>query len=121
MSGMKVYLTDEKELIMEPSIKWAGNPNVTVAVKAFGLKASVQVIGLVYCARKNLYYLCVCVCVCACVRERERESFTASLHCLVSMISGGGFCKYLLLHVQWRMIKGTRGGPNILKNIYFNI
>ena len=73
MSGMKVYLTDEKELIMEPSIKWAGNPNVTVAVKAFGLKASVQVIGLVYCARKNLYYLCVCVFVHVCERERERE------------------------------------------------
>ncbi|KAJ7978613.1 synaptotagmin-2-like [Quillaja saponaria] len=44
--GMKVYVTDEKELIMEPSIKWAGNPNVTVAVKAFGLKATVQVLDL---------------------------------------------------------------------------
>ncbi|XP_059450337.1 synaptotagmin-1-like [Corylus avellana] len=44
--GMKVYVTDEKELIMEPSIKWAGNPNVTIAVKAFGLKATVQVIDL---------------------------------------------------------------------------
>ncbi|KAL4616186.1 hypothetical protein ACB092_07G180500 [Castanea dentata] len=44
--GMKVYITDEKELIMEPSIKWAGNPNVTVAVKAFGLKATVQVVDL---------------------------------------------------------------------------
>lgn len=44
--GMKVYLTDEKELIMEPSIKWAGNPNVTVAVKAFGLKATAQVVDL---------------------------------------------------------------------------
>lgn len=40
---MKVYTTDEKELIMEPSLKWAGNPNVTVVVKAFGLKASAQV------------------------------------------------------------------------------
>ncbi|URE00637.1 C2 domain [Musa troglodytarum] len=40
--GMKVYTTDEKELIMEPSLKWAGNPNVTVVVKAFGLKASAQ-------------------------------------------------------------------------------
>ena len=28
---------------MEPSIKWAGNPNVLVVAKAFGLKASVQV------------------------------------------------------------------------------
>ncbi|KAK6136612.1 hypothetical protein DH2020_029645 [Rehmannia glutinosa] len=40
--GMKVYLTDEKELIMEPSMKWAGNPNVKVAVRAYGLKATVQ-------------------------------------------------------------------------------
>lgn len=44
--GMKVYVTDEKELIMEPSLKWAGNPNITVAVKAFGLKATVQVVDL---------------------------------------------------------------------------
>ncbi|KAF8406606.1 hypothetical protein HHK36_008695 [Tetracentron sinense] len=43
---MKVYVTDEKELIMEPSLKWAGNPNVIVAVKAFGLKATVQVVDL---------------------------------------------------------------------------
>jgi hypothetical protein len=45
---MKVYVTDEKELIMEPSIKWAGNPNVTIDVKAFGLKATVQVTSLLY-------------------------------------------------------------------------
>ncbi|XP_030523168.1 synaptotagmin-1-like [Rhodamnia argentea] len=44
--GMKVYVTDEKELIMEPSLKWAGNPNITVAVKAFALKATVQVVDL---------------------------------------------------------------------------
>ncbi|KAF4366818.1 hypothetical protein F8388_013883 [Cannabis sativa] len=44
--GMKVYTTEEKELIMEPSIKWAGNPNITLAVKAFGLKATVQVVDL---------------------------------------------------------------------------
>lgn len=43
---MKVYLTDEKELIMEPSIKWAGNPNILIAVKAFGLKATIQVFHL---------------------------------------------------------------------------
>lgn len=40
---MKAYQTDEKELIMEPSLKWAGNPNITVVVKAFGLKATLQV------------------------------------------------------------------------------
>ncbi|KAK9690769.1 hypothetical protein RND81_09G153100 [Saponaria officinalis] len=44
--GMKVYITDEKELIMEPSLKWAGNPNVMVAVKAFGLRATAQVLDL---------------------------------------------------------------------------
>lgn len=44
--GIKAYITDEKELIFEPSLKWAGNPNITVVVKAFGLKASAQVIDL---------------------------------------------------------------------------
>uniref|UniRef100_A0A1D1YQS1 Extended synaptotagmin-3 n=1 Tax=Anthurium amnicola TaxID=1678845 RepID=A0A1D1YQS1_9ARAE len=46
LHGMKVYDTDEKELIMEPCVKWAGNPNITVVVKAFGLKASVQIVDL---------------------------------------------------------------------------
>lgn len=44
---MKVYVTGEKELIMELSLKWAGNPNITVAAKAFGLKATVQVLDCV--------------------------------------------------------------------------
>ncbi|XP_022769209.1 synaptotagmin-2 isoform X1 [Durio zibethinus] len=44
--GMKVYVTDEKELIMEPAFKLAGNPNIIIAVKAFGLKATVQVVDL---------------------------------------------------------------------------
>ncbi|KAL8114348.1 hypothetical protein AgCh_021269 [Apium graveolens] len=46
MPGMKVYSTEEKELIMEPTLKWAGNPNILVAAKAFGLKATVQVVDL---------------------------------------------------------------------------
>ncbi|CAI9116966.1 OLC1v1018268C2 [Oldenlandia corymbosa var. corymbosa] len=44
--GMKVYSTEEKELIMEPALKWAGNPNIIIAVKAFGLRATVQVLDL---------------------------------------------------------------------------
>ncbi|KAG1359431.1 Synaptotagmin-2 [Cocos nucifera] len=44
--GIKVHITAEKELVVEPSLKWAGNPNVTVLVKAFGLKATIQVIDL---------------------------------------------------------------------------
>lgn len=43
MLGMKVYITDYEELIVEPSLKWAGNPNVFVSIKAFGLKATAQV------------------------------------------------------------------------------
>ncbi|KAL8131597.1 hypothetical protein AgCh_007515 [Apium graveolens] len=46
MPGMKVYSTEEKELIMEPTLKRAGNPNILVAAKAFGLKATVQVVNL---------------------------------------------------------------------------
>lgn len=41
---------------MEPSIKWAGNPNVTVAVKAFGLKATVQVLHFSICSTFWLYF-----------------------------------------------------------------
>ncbi|PKA46169.1 Synaptotagmin-2 [Apostasia shenzhenica] len=44
--GIKVYTTEEKELIMELSVKWAGNPNITVAVKAFGLTAKIQAVDL---------------------------------------------------------------------------
>uniref|UniRef100_A0A0D9V765 C2 domain-containing protein n=1 Tax=Leersia perrieri TaxID=77586 RepID=A0A0D9V765_9ORYZ len=44
--GMKTYVTEEHELIMEPSLKWAANPDVTVVVKAFRLKATVQVVDL---------------------------------------------------------------------------
>uniref|UniRef100_A0A0E0JQB9 Synaptotagmin n=2 Tax=Oryza punctata TaxID=4537 RepID=A0A0E0JQB9_ORYPU len=44
--GMKAYVTEEQELIMEPSLKWAANPNVTVVVKAYGLKATIQVVDL---------------------------------------------------------------------------
>jgi hypothetical protein len=42
--GMKVYVTEEKELIMEPCLKWAANPNITVIAKAYGLKATIQVL-----------------------------------------------------------------------------
>lgn len=69
-SGMKVYVTDEKELIMEPCLKWAGNPNVTVAVKAFGLKATVQVTSLFSLSNEDFQLI---ERVCVGYRERERE------------------------------------------------
>eukprot|EP00252_Welwitschia_mirabilis_P011420 TRINITY_DN2566_c0_g1_i1.p1 TRINITY_DN2566_c0_g1~~TRINITY_DN2566_c0_g1_i1.p1 ORF type:complete len:539 (-),score=134.39 TRINITY_DN2566_c0_g1_i1:317-1933(-) len=46
MQGIKVYETQEKELILEPALKWAGNPNIFVIVKAFGLRATVQLVDL---------------------------------------------------------------------------
>ncbi|KAI3516955.1 hypothetical protein L1887_16138 [Cichorium endivia] len=44
--GMKVYTTDEKEIIMEPSFKWAANPNIHVGIKAFGLRPTIQIVDL---------------------------------------------------------------------------
>jgi Ca2+-dependent lipid-binding protein len=41
--GIKVFETNESQMILEPSFKFAGNPNIILAVKAFGLKATVQV------------------------------------------------------------------------------
>uniref|UniRef100_A0A0C9RPX0 TSA: Wollemia nobilis Ref_Wollemi_Transcript_28284_2185 transcribed RNA sequence n=1 Tax=Wollemia nobilis TaxID=56998 RepID=A0A0C9RPX0_9CONI len=46
IQGIKVYDTQEKEMIIEPALKWAGNPNIIVAVKAFGLRATVQLVDL---------------------------------------------------------------------------
>lgn len=72
---MKVYTTDDKELIMEPSIKWAGNPNIIIAVTAYGLKATIQVFAsvMVELRERNMhdetlkkcpvvYTLCISVC-----------------------------------------------------------
>ncbi|OVA16190.1 C2 calcium-dependent membrane targeting [Macleaya cordata] len=54
MLGVKVYITDGKELILEPSLKWAGNPNLTVSIKAFGLRATVQVVDLQVFAKPRI-------------------------------------------------------------------
>lgn len=51
---MKVYATDDKEIIMELSVKWAGNPNIIVVAKAFGLKATVQVSFLIAKPQRKL-------------------------------------------------------------------
>lgn len=44
--GVKAFDTQESEMVIEPAIKWAGNPNILVAVKAFGLKATIQLVDL---------------------------------------------------------------------------
>ncbi|KAJ7265830.1 hypothetical protein O6H91_Y403100 [Diphasiastrum complanatum] len=48
--GVKVYDTQEQEMIIEPSLKWAGNPNIILAAKAYGLKATVQMVDLQFFA-----------------------------------------------------------------------
>ncbi|THG00278.1 hypothetical protein TEA_026304 [Camellia sinensis var. sinensis] len=44
--GLKIYETNEKELVMEPAIKWAGNPNVIVVVKLLSVRITVQLVDL---------------------------------------------------------------------------
>lgn len=43
MTGIKVCETNENELILEPAVRWAGNPNITLALKFFSLQITVQV------------------------------------------------------------------------------
>ncbi|XP_031503260.1 synaptotagmin-3 isoform X2 [Nymphaea colorata] len=44
--GIKVYDTNEKVLVFEPAIRWAGNPNITVALKASCLRVTTQLIDM---------------------------------------------------------------------------
>lgn len=46
MTGIKVYDTNEKVLVFEPAIRWAGNPNIILALKASCLRVTAQVYGL---------------------------------------------------------------------------
>ncbi|CAM6087065.1 unnamed protein product [Calypogeia fissa] len=42
--GVKIHETQEKELIFEVAVKFAGNPDIKVAVKAYGLEAVAQLV-----------------------------------------------------------------------------
>ncbi|KAJ0243943.1 Synaptotagmin-3 [Hirschfeldia incana] len=44
--GIKFYETNEKELLFEPSIKWAGNPNIVLVIKLMSLRIKVQLVDL---------------------------------------------------------------------------
>ncbi|KAI7736750.1 hypothetical protein M8C21_014394, partial [Ambrosia artemisiifolia] len=44
--GVKVYETNENELVMESPIKWAGNPNIVIAVKIWSLRIKIQLVDL---------------------------------------------------------------------------
>ncbi|KAL6545345.1 hypothetical protein OROGR_009219 [Orobanche gracilis] len=42
--GLKVCETNEKELVIEPSIRWAGNPNIIVAVTISSIQLTIQLV-----------------------------------------------------------------------------
>ncbi|KAG8651180.1 hypothetical protein MANES_07G098800v8 [Manihot esculenta] len=44
--GVKVYETNEKDLVMEPAIRWAGNPNIILGLKIMSLQIKVQLVDL---------------------------------------------------------------------------
>ncbi|GAU15858.1 hypothetical protein TSUD_40790 [Trifolium subterraneum] len=44
--GMKVLETNEKELVMEQVIKWAGNPNIVLTLHVLSMKIKVQLVDL---------------------------------------------------------------------------
>ncbi|RWR96646.1 synaptotagmin-3 [Cinnamomum micranthum f. kanehirae] len=44
--GVKVYETQERDLVIEPAVRWAGNPNITVVVNVFSLQMTVQLLDL---------------------------------------------------------------------------
>uniref|UniRef100_A0A3Q7XPC5 Synaptotagmin-3 n=2 Tax=Cicer arietinum TaxID=3827 RepID=A0A3Q7XPC5_CICAR len=44
--GMKVLETNEKELVMEQVIKWAGNPKIVLTLHVLSLKIKVQLVDL---------------------------------------------------------------------------
>ncbi|XP_077229300.1 synaptotagmin-3-like [Tasmannia lanceolata] len=44
--GVTIYETQEKELVIEPAVRWAGNPNISIAVKFFNLQVRVQLLDL---------------------------------------------------------------------------
>ncbi|CAN6568561.1 unnamed protein product [Malus baccata var. baccata] len=46
LNGLEVFETNEKELIMEPSIKWAGNPNIILVLKVLSLRITIQLVDL---------------------------------------------------------------------------
>jgi hypothetical protein len=42
-SGLKVYETMEKDLVMEPAIRWAGNPNIVLVLQLLSVRLRFQV------------------------------------------------------------------------------
>lgn len=43
LAGIKVHETIEKELVIEPAVRWVGNPNISLVLKFLSLPITVQV------------------------------------------------------------------------------
>ncbi|EXB61825.1 hypothetical protein L484_012259 [Morus notabilis] len=46
VSGLKVYDTNEQELVMDPVFRWAGNPNIILTLKLLSLRLKIQLVDL---------------------------------------------------------------------------
>ncbi|XP_022745862.1 synaptotagmin-3-like isoform X1 [Durio zibethinus] len=44
--GLKVCETNEKELVLEPAVRWAGNPNIVLVLKLLSFRITVQLVDL---------------------------------------------------------------------------
>ncbi|KAG1353925.1 synaptotagmin-3 [Cocos nucifera] len=44
--GVKVYETQEKQLVIEPGVRWAGNANISVILKFLSFRVTVQLLDL---------------------------------------------------------------------------
>ncbi|KAF8007726.1 hypothetical protein BT93_K1656 [Corymbia citriodora subsp. variegata] len=44
--GVKVHETNENELVLEPAIRWAGNPNIVLVLKLLFLRIRVQLLDV---------------------------------------------------------------------------
>ncbi|KAG5542457.1 hypothetical protein RHGRI_022106 [Rhododendron griersonianum] len=120
--GMKVYTTEEKELIMEPSMKWAGNPNITIAAKAFGLRATVQVVDLQVfaCPRITLKPLVPSFPCFAKILVSLMEKVRGTDQCLLWLIASQFriFCfiiraSVVVLHISLFLFGGPSSQPHV--------
>lgn len=46
IQGLKVYETMEKDLVMEPAIRWAGNPNIVLVLQLLSVRLRFQLVDL---------------------------------------------------------------------------
>ncbi|GMI78789.1 synaptotagmin 3 [Hibiscus trionum] len=44
--GLKIIETNENELVLEPAIRWAGNPNIILVVKLLSFRITIQIVDI---------------------------------------------------------------------------